>query len=167
MACAGRRGSAVHSTARVGRPPMAPRVWHQGSALFLRRLQAARAEGRACACAAAAGRRTAGRATRHRRRPLRDGRRKRMPRKRRRRRGPRRGALRSCSARACLRRRQQRWALPPASAAGLFTDVWSRRAWRKQIEEEERKMDPDLRDSTQNIIDWVKCRLHLKSLPCF
>ena len=22
-------------------------------------------------------------------------------------------------------------------------------------------MDPDLRDSTQNIIDWVKCRLHL------
>ena len=152
----------AHSTARVGRPPMAPRVWHQG----LRRLQAARAEGRTCACAEA-GRRTAGMATRHRRRPLGDGRRKRMPRKRQRRRGPRRGALRSCSARACLRRRQQRWALPPASAAGLFTDVWSRRAWRKQIEEVERKMDPDLRDSTQNIIDWVKCRLHLKSLPCF
>jgi hypothetical protein len=195
----------AHSTARVGRPPMAPRVWHQG----LRRLQAARAEGRTCACAEA-GRRTAGMATRHRRRPLGDGRRKRMPRKRQRRRGPRRGALRSCSARACLHRaRQQRWAPPrtPAPCAapcaghrfsaapakyrrrdcvlapgprtapralpetvplrGLLTDVLTCRAWRKEIEEEERKMDPDLRDSTQNIIDWVKCRLYLMSLPCF
>jgi hypothetical protein len=50
---------------------------------------------------------------------------------------------------------------------GLLTDVLTCRAWRKEIEEEERKMDPDLRDSTQNIIDWVKCRLYLMSLPCF
>ena len=31
------------------------------------------------------------------------------------------------------------------------------RAFRKQIEEEERNMDPDLRDSTTSVIAWVLC----------
>lgn len=44
--------------------------------------------------------------------------------------------------------------LPAFSSRAVDSGV-ARRAWRKQIEAEEQKMDPDLRDSTQNILDWV------------
>jgi hypothetical protein len=49
------------------------------------------------------------------------------------------------------------------------------RAFRKQIEEEEKNMDADLRDSAKNVLDWVYprdlglfCRsvIHFDSLPC-
>jgi hypothetical protein len=37
-------------------------------------------------------------------------------------------------------------------------EAWAEtRAYRKELEKEEAEMDPDLRDSSKNILDWVSC----------